>query len=104
MKVNLQRKWTRDQSAALMQFNKRYIVSVTAMLLWAVHLVFGCGKKKLRQLFVEIVKMNRELEKRYRFDSSEDEEWLYKRLLKRDLDIDIEAWWDEDKEDWVDGK
>lgn len=47
-----------------------------------------------------IVKLNRELEKRYQFDAAEDEEWLYKRLLKRDLDIDIEAWWNEPKEDW----
>lgn len=100
MKVNLNRSLRKKQSEALLEFNKTYIVSVTAMLLWSVHVVFGCGKRKLRQLFEQIVKLNRELEKRYKFDAAEDEDWLYKRLLKRDLDIDIDEWWNEDKEDW----
>ena len=100
MKVNLNRKLRKLQSEALVEFNKGYIISVTAMTLWSVHKVFGCGKRKLRQLFEEMVRENAQLERRYQLDAAEDEEWLYKRLLKRDLDIDIEAWWAEDKEAW----
>jgi hypothetical protein len=100
MKVNINRTLRKQQNAAVLQFNKNYVIAVTAMFMWAAHVVFGCKKRKLRQLFEMIVKLNRELEKRYQFDAAEDEEWLYKRLLKRDLDIDIEEWWNEPKEDW----
>ena len=100
MKVNLNRKLRKLQSEALVEFNKGYIISVTAMTLWSVHKVFGCGKRKLRQLFEEMVRENARLERRYQLDAAEDEEWLYKRLLKRDLDIDIDEWWAEDKEAW----
>ena len=47
-----------------------------------------------------MVRLNAQLERRYQLDAAEDEEWLYKRLLQRDLDIDIDAWWAEDKEQW----
>lgn len=100
MKVNLDRKLRKLQSEALVEFNKGYIIAVTAMTLWSVHKVFGCGKRKLRQLFEEMVRENARLERRYQLDAAEDEEWIYKRLLKRDLDIDIDEWWAEDKEAW----
>lgn len=100
MKVNLNRTMRKQLNEQVLEFNKDYIISVTAMLLWAVSVVFGCKKRKLRELFVMIVKLNRELEKRYRFDTADDEEWLYKKLLLRDLDVDIDAWWNEDKEKW----
>jgi hypothetical protein len=100
MKVNVNRKLRKMQSEALLDFNKQYIIAVTAMTLWSVHKVFGCGKRKLRQLFEEMVRLNGQLERRYQLDAAEDEEWLYKKLLRRDLDIDIDAWWAEDKEAW----
>ena len=50
MKVNLNRKLRKLQSEALVEFNKGYIIAVTAMTLWSVHKVLGCGKRKLRQL------------------------------------------------------
>lgn len=100
MKVNLNRKLRKLQSEALVEFNRGYIIAVTAMTLWSVHKVFGCGKRKLRQLFEEMVRLNAQLERRYQLDAAEDEEWLYKKLLKRDLGIDIDDWWAEDKEAW----
>lgn len=100
MKVNLNRTLRKMQSQKLVEFNRGYIIAVTAMTLWSVHKVFGCGKRKLRQLFEEMVRLNAQLERRYQLDAAEDEEWLYKKLLRRDLDIDIDAWWAEDKEAW----
>ena len=100
MKVNINRKLKKLQSEKLMEFNRDYIIAVTAMTLYSAHKVYGFGKKRLRRLFEEMVRLNAHLERVYQLNAAGDEEWLYKYLLKRDVGVDVDAWWREDKEQW----
>jgi hypothetical protein len=101
LKVDIDRIRRKQQNEAVLAFNKRYLVSVTAMMLWAVHETYGFGKKRLRRLFKQIVKVNADLEKRYRYDAADDMDFIYQTLLKRDVGIDMDEWYNEDKTGWT---
>lgn len=46
MKVNIGRSLRKQQNAAVLQFNKNYVISVTAMFMWAAHVVYGMEARK----------------------------------------------------------
>lgn len=72
------------------EYEREHCKEVDAMILWALHEVFGFGPKRLRKFFDNFSETMERLHKWYEMDES-DESWLCSYKLKS-IGIDIEEW------------
>lgn len=97
MKCRSRKALKRELNRQILDFDKKYIISVNALVMWTLHEEFGFGRKRIRRFWERVVTLNRELRNRYRFDQAGEEDWLYKKLLL-DIGVDVEGWWLENSE------
>lgn len=105
MKARIPYKMTSSQRKAMkeeikhqiVENEKKFSIEYDAMVLWSAY-VCGFGKKKkLKKLWDVLIKEHKRLREHYQL-APEDDGWLYLHLLKEHLGIDLEEWYQEEKE------
>lgn len=79
----------------LAEYDRKHLVEIDAIILWALHEQFGFGPKRLRKYYDAFHDSVDRLVNWYELDNTDDE-WLCTQMLKR-IDVDIEAWHTETK-------
>ena len=75
----------------LAEFERKHMNEMSALVLYALHEVFGFGPKRLKQFFDYFDSALEDLLKRYEMEDT-DEVWLCTYKLKNECRIDIEEW------------
>lgn len=82
------RKAVRSQ---LLEDDLTYWLDMDAAVLWVLHKEFGFGAKRLRRFFDRFSVIHEEMRNYYQLDD-DNNTWLCRFLLKRDVGVDVEAW------------
>lgn len=81
---------------ALVEYDRRNLLEMDALVLWVLHEHFGFGKKRLKEFYDCFVPEVMGLIKRYELDDT-DHIWICTRKLK-EYGIDLEEWKKERKQ------
>lgn len=93
-----QRKAMNDEiNRQILEHDEAFSMDADATVLWTLHKCFGFGKKRLKRFWDYCFREHKRLRDYYELPS-EDDGWLYKRLLK-DIGVDIEEWYRKDGQD-----
>lgn len=90
MTIEINRQWV--------ERDERYAPDVDAMVLYALMILKGWKKKRLRKFWEGFIVIHRELRDFYRMYEPGDNEWLAHRMLK-EIGVDIHKWYEEEKND-----
>ena len=74
----------------LAEYDRKNILEIEAIILWALYEQFGFGKKRLKRFYDSVDKLIADLIKRYEMNDSDDA-WLCTEMLHR-IGVDVEAW------------
>lgn len=77
----------------ILDYQDRFYVENAAAILWALHITFGFGEKRLKKFWDAYFDAHDEVVKHYQLDNL-GEGMIYKELLHR-IGIDIDKWCDE---------
>lgn len=83
-----QKAMEKEIRAQILEHDKEYWLDLDACVLWTLHKCFGFGATRLKRFFDDFSAEHERLRKHYEID---DNRWLCRYLLKRDLGIDVEA-------------
>ena len=78
----------------ILERDTAFAMDSDASLLWAIHEVFGFGKKRLRRLWEKQYNLHRELRSYYAAEDYEEMGWIYREKLKN-IGVDVEDWYKE---------
>lgn len=65
-------------------------INLQALVLWAVHEEFDCGKKKLLQFQKKFLPLIQELQDHYQLENASETEFVCLHKLKNEVGIDVE--------------
>lgn len=65
-------------------------INLQALVLWAVHEEFDCGKKKLLQFQKKFLPLIQELQDYYQLENARETEFVCLHKLKNEVGIDVE--------------
>lgn len=80
----------REIRRQLAEYIREFEMSIDALFLWMVHEEFGCGKKKLHQIYDRFQPRLKELYTHYQLDET-DEAFLCDYFL-REMGVNIKEW------------